>query len=195
MSKQQIEKSSSVQAISRKKPEPFLKWKFEINEDTGASEFKTVEMSDGSKLSEKKISDAMKRASGVDDLAVGERILHKIARGLSAESLEHRINEVAALLPGLEPQNETEAMLFGQFLALNDSGMKCLRLANLQDQGFFHTEKLFTLAHKLFNTANQTMQTILKCRTGGQQTIQVVHMHNEGQAIVAQHLSHNPKGE
>lgn len=195
MSKQQIEKSSSVQAISRKKPEPFLKWKFEINEDTGASEFKTVEMSDGSKLSEKKISDAMKRASGVDDLAVGERILHKIARGLSAESLEHRINEVAALLPGLEPQNETEAMLFGQFLALNDSGMKCLRLANLQDQGFFHTEKLFTLAHKLFNTANQTMQTILKCRTGGQQTIQVIHMHNEGQAIVAQHLSHNPKGE
>lgn len=195
MSKQQIEKSSSVQAISRKKPEPFLKWKFEINEDTGASEFKTVEMSDGSKLSEKKISDAMKRASGVDDLAVGERILHKIARGLSAESLEHRINEVAALLPGLEPQNETEAMLFGQFLALNDSGMKCLRLANLQDQGFFHTEKLFTLAHKLFNTANQTMQTILKCRTGGQQTIQVIHMHNEGQAIVAQNLSHQPKGE
>ncbi len=195
MSKQQIEKSSSVQAISRKKPEPFLKWKFEINEDTGASEFKTVEMSDGSKLSEKKISDAMKRASGVDDLAVGERILHKIARGLSAESLEHRINEVAALLPGLEPQNETEAMLFGQFLALNDSGMKCLRIANLPEQGFYHVERLFTLAHKLFNTGNQTMQTILKCRTGGQQTIQVVHMHNEGQAIVAQNLSHQPKGE
>ncbi len=195
MSRQQIEKSSSVQTVSRKEPDPFLKWKFEINEDTGVSEFKTVEMSDGSKLSEKKIADAMKRASGADDLAVGERILHKIARGLSAESLEHRINEVAALLPGFEPQNETEAMLFGQFLALNDSGMKCLRLANLQDQGFFHTEKLFTLAHKLFNTANQTMQTILKCRTGGQQTIQVVHMHNEGQAIVAQNLSHNPKGE
>lgn len=195
MSRQQIEKSSSVQTVSRKEPDPFLKWKFEINEDTGVSEFKTVEMSDGSKLSEKKIADAMKRASGVDDLAVGERILNKIARGLSAESFEHRINEVAALLPGLEPQNETEAMLFGQFLALNDSGMKCLRLANLQDQGFFHTEKLFTLAHKLFNTANQTMQTILKCRTGGQQTIQVVHMHNEGQAIVAQNLSHQPKGE
>lgn len=33
------------------------------------------------------------------------------------------------------------------------------------------------------------MQTILKYRSGGQQTVQVVHVHNEGQAIVAQNLS------
>jgi hypothetical protein len=170
-----------------------LKWKFEANKHTGASELKSVEMSDGSKLSEKKISNAMKRASGVDDLVVGEKILRKIANWLSAESFEHRINEVSALLSELKPKNEMEAMLFGQFLALNDSGMKCLHLANFQEQGFFHIEKLFMLAHKLFNTVNQTMQTILKCRTSGKQTIQVVHMHNEGQAIVAQNLSSQPK--
>jgi len=44
-------------------------------------------------------------------------------------------------------------------------------------------------------TANQTMQTILKYRSGGQQTVQVIHVHNEGQAIVAQNLSAAVKGE
>lgn len=64
-----------------------------------------------------------------------------------------------------------------------------LRLANLPDQGFYHVERLFLLANKLLNTASQTMQTVLKYRSGGQQTVQVVHVHNEGQAIVAQNIS------
>lgn len=194
MSKQKLNESLSSCEISKKMPEPFLKWTFEINENTGGSGVKSIEMSDGSKLSEEGLTDAIKRASGVDNPAVGERVIRKIAYGLSADSFEHRINEVCALLPGLEPRNQTEGLLFGQFMALNDSGMKCLHLANLPDQGFYHIEKLFTLANKLFNTANQTVQTIMKCRTGGQQTIQVVHLHNEGQAIVAQNLSTKPFG-
>jgi len=95
----------------------------------------------------------------------------------------------------LEPKDETEAMLLSQFLALQDSGMKCLRLANLPEQGFYHEEKLFHLANKLLCTANQTMQTVIKYRLGGQQMVQVVHVHNEGQAIVAQNLSHRTSRE
>jgi hypothetical protein len=91
-------------------------------------------------------------------------------------------------LPLLNPKDETEALLFGQFVALQDSGLKCLRNANSQD-GFYHMERLFGLASKLLSTANQTMHTLLKYRTGGQQTVQVVHLYNEGQAIVAQNLS------
>ena len=67
--------------------------------------------------------------------------------------------------------------------------MKCLRLANLPDQGFYHVDKLFNLANKLLNTANQTVLAIQKLRSGGQQTVQVIHVHNEGQAVVAQNLS------
>jgi hypothetical protein len=33
------------------------------------------------------------------------------------------------------------------------------------------------------------MQVLLKYRSKGQQTVQVVHVHNEGQAIVAQNVS------
>jgi hypothetical protein len=58
----------------------------------------------------------------------------KTAKGLSSETFDHRINETSSMLPALEPKNPTEALLLGQFLALNDSGMECLRLANLPDQ-------------------------------------------------------------
>jgi hypothetical protein len=137
----------------------------------------------------------LKKTVGTSDPKLGERILNKVSYGLTGERADQRINEASAMLPALRPQDETEAMLLGQFLALYDSGMKCLRLANLPEQGFYHEEKLFLLANKLFNTANQTMQTVLKYRSGGQQTVQVVHVHNEGQAIVAQNLSHGTPGE
>ncbi len=105
------------------------------------------------------------------------------------------MTDASTLLAALRPKDETEAMLVGQFIALQDSGMKCLREANLPNQDFYHEERLFLVANKLWNTANQTMQTVLKYRSGGQQTVQVVHIHNEGQAIVAQNLSHGTPRE
>jgi len=171
-------------------PEPYFEWKYEFNEETGKREFKTIELSDGKQIDSDQFQKTLKRTVGTSDPKLGERILNKVSYGLTGERSDQRINDASALLPALRPQNETEAMLLGQFLALHDSGMKCLRLANLPEQGFYHEEKLFLLANKLFNTANQTMQTVLKYRSGGQQTVQVIHVHNEGQAIVAQNFSH-----
>jgi len=196
MSKLQNNNVSNPPVINQTEadPPPFLEWKFKYNENTGEQEFDLIQMSDGSKLNEENFIRAMQKASGTSDPKIGERVVKKVARGLSAETFDHRINEASSLLPALEPKSTAEALLLGQFLALNDSGMKCLRIANLPDQGFYHVEKLYSLAHKLLNTANQTMQTVVKYRSGGQQTIQVVHMHNEGQAIVAQNLSSSSKG-
>ncbi len=168
---------------------PFFKWKFKVNQETGKNEFDRLELSDGSTLDNQSLQRTLKRATGTSNLEVGEEILRKAAYGMVADKHDLRINEVSALLPSLRPNDESEAMLLGQFLALQDSGLKCLRLANLPEQGFYHQEKLLGLANKLLNTANQTMQTVLKYRSGGQQTVQVVHVYNEGQAIVTQSLS------
>lgn len=172
-------------------PQPFLQWKYKFNEETGKTEFDSIKLSDGSKLDEKGLEEAIKRATGASDLAIGERILRNLSYGMSADTHEIRINTTSAMLPALKPQDETEALLLGQFLALQDSAMNCLRNANSQSM-FYHIEKLFILATKLFNTANQTMQALLKYRSGGQQVAQVIHVHNEGQAIVAQNLSSPP---
>ena len=178
----------------KNEPEPFFEWRYKINEKTGESEFDALQLSDGSSLTPTNFQEVVKRTTGASDLAIGERIIKKIARGMSAEKQDARLNEVSALLPALGPKNETEALLLGQFLALQDSGMKCLRLANLPEQNFYHTERLCMLANKLLNTANQTMLAVTKFRSGGQQTIQVMHVHNEGQAIVAQNVSHTHQG-
>lgn len=168
---------------------PFLRWQFKFNKATGQNEFDTITLSNDDTLSEQKIKTALKNATGTTDLAIGDKILNKVARGMTMEEHVSRLNDVSAMLPALQPQDETEALLLGQFLALQDSGMKCLRHANLPDQGFYHIERFFVLANKLLNTANQTIQTVLKYRAKGQQTVQVVHVHNEGQAIVTQNLS------
>ncbi len=176
-------------------PQPFLQWKCDLNPKTGKPEFKSLELSDGSKIDGDKLDGALKRTVGTTDAAVGKQILGKIAGAMSGDREDLTLNEVSALLPALRPQDETEAMLLGQFLALQDSGMKCLGLANIPEQGFYHQEKLLLLANKLLNTANQTIQTVLKYRCGGQQTMQVIHLHNDGQAIVAQNLSHSSPEE
>lgn len=174
-------------------PEPYFEWKHELNKKTGKREFKSIELSDGQQVDCHKLQQTLKRTVGTSDPKLGEKILSKVSCGLTAETAEQKINDASALLQALRPQDETEAMLLGQFLALQDFGMKCLRLANLPEQGFYHEEKLFLLANKLFNTANQTMQTVLKYRSRGQQIVQVIHMHNAGQAIVAQNLSHSTR--
>lgn len=196
MSQIQKETTNTSPALNKAETEssPFIEWKFKYNEKTGKQEFDLIQMSDGSEINEETFIKAIQKASGTPDPKVGERIVKKVARGLSSDTFDLRINEASSLLPALEPKSTAEALLLGQFLTLNDSGMKCLRLANIPDQGFYHVEKLYSLAHKLLNTANQTMQTVIKYRSGGQQTIQVVHMHNEGQAIVAQNLSPSSKG-
>jgi hypothetical protein len=122
---------------------PFLRWKFKFNEKTGQNEFETITLSDESNLSEQKIKTALKNATGTANLAIGDKILNKVARGMATEEHAARLNDVSAMLPTLQPQDETEALLLGQFLALQDSGMKCLRHANLPDQGFYHIERFF----------------------------------------------------
>lgn len=170
---------------------PYLKWSVKLDEKTGKEGLDDLTLSNGTK-EPKALLKALKRTTGTTNSDLSMKILQLAASGSSLSSTVARLNDASATLPALHPKDETEALLLGQFIALQDSGMQCLRNANSQDM-FYHFERLFSLATKLFNTANQTMLTVLKYRSGGQQTMQVIHVHNEGQAIVAQNLSTNPQ--
>lgn len=185
-------RSETVQVTAPKElvTTPHLKWKTEQDEKTGEETFGELTVSDG-KDDPQSILQVLKQTTGTADPNVSTKILTRIAHGYSSSSSVTRMNDAAIMLAALNPKDETEALLLGQFVALQDSAMQCLRNANSQDM-FYHIERLFLLATKLFNTANQTMQTVLKYRSRGQQTVQVIHVHNEGQAIVAQNLSSHP---
>jgi hypothetical protein len=80
--------------------------------------------------------------------------------------------------------NHIAAMLFGQFIALHEAGLNQLGSANRQGVPI-QKERSYRIAAKLLNTANLTLQTLLKYCAKSEQKIQVVHV-NGGQAIVAQ---------
>jgi hypothetical protein len=171
-----------------------LQFQKEANSQSGKEQMNLV-LSDGTKLtheSKERFLKAFKKTTGTDDLNYSVALLTQVSRGMCDSTEEQRLTRMSSLLPTLRPQDETEALLAGQFLTLQNSAMDCLRQAHFQD-GFYHVERYINLATKLFNVANQTMQTLMKYRSKGQQTMQVVHVHNEGQAIVAQNLSSNHK--
>ena len=148
-------------------------------------------LSDGTKLtheSKEHFFEAFKKTTGTDDFNYSVALLAQVSRGMCDSTEDQRLTRMSSLLPMLRPQDETEALLAGQFLTLQNSAMDCLRQAHFQD-GFYHKERYINLSTKLFNAANQTMQALLKYRAKGQQTVQVIHVHNEGQAIVAQNVS------
>lgn len=169
---------------------PFLQFRKAVEDKSGTSPVELT-LSDGRKLtheSKEHFFEAMKKTTGTDDFNYSINLLAQVSRGMRDSTEEQRLTRMSSLLPTLRPQDETEALLAGQFLALQNSAMDCLRQAHFQD-GFYHVERYMNLATKLFNVANQTMQVLLKYRSKGQQTVQVVHVHNEGQAIVAQNVS------
>ena len=132
-----------MREIQKLIPEPFLEWKYKLNEETGKREFQSLELSDRSKIDQHNLKAALKRATGTADPAIAEQIINNAAYGMSAERQDSRLNQVSSMLPALRPKDETEAMLLGQFLALQDSGTKCLRLANLPNKGFITSKDCF----------------------------------------------------
>ncbi|MBS0628161.1 MAG: hypothetical protein JSS09_08125 [Verrucomicrobia bacterium] len=171
---------------------PHLQVKEALTEE--GKKFFIAELSDSTvidKDSIKKCEEASKLTVGTSDLTEAYIIIQHLAQGMPKVDGEgNEINKVSALLAALKPEDQTEALLLGQFITLQESGLRCLKRANTQDE-FYHMERFYILATKLFNTANMTMQVLTKYRSKGQQTVQVVHLHNPNQTIVTQSLSGN----
>lgn len=173
------------------KPAPFLKYKFSTNEETGRQIFDGIELSDGTQIHdtdfELKLLDALKRSTGSENPAVSDLLISAIAYGMSSNDEASRYNKVATILSELKPEDEIETMLLGQFIALQESGFKCLRQANHRNE-VFNLEKFGSLAVKLLRCANETAQTLMKYKNEGKQQLIVANV-SGGQAIIANEVS------
>lgn len=193
--KKQLKKQTDISPLSPKlsvenRLEKPMQFKAVDNPKSGGKKSKFT-LADGTAISSEsmeRFETAFKQATGTDDANFAMAILWHVSKGLPDSTFQQRFTSMASLLPTIRPQDETEALLAGQFLALQASAMECLRQGHFQDR-LDHTERNINLATKLFNAATQTMQALTKYRAKGQQTVQVIHFHNEGQAIVAQNLS------
>jgi hypothetical protein len=104
------------------------------------------------------------------------------------------LNAGLAIVAGVQPENETEAMLAVQMAATHNAAMTMLAAA--QQQGTqVSIEVAGNFAVKLLRTYTAQIEALAKLRRKGEQTVRVehVHVHSGGQAIVG-HVNHSPGG-
>ena len=95
-------------------------------------------------------------------------------------------NTAFAILAGIQPQDELEAMLAVQMIGVHNMAMTTLARAIHKTQTFEGKQANVAQATKMLRTFIAQIEALKKYRTGGQQKMIVEHVHvNEGgQAIV-----------
>lgn len=136
------------------------------------------------------------KALGTKDASFVEGLLTQItnASSIGHQSDEGGMNFILSVVKGIEPRDQTEAMLAAQMAATHMATMLfACRLAQVetipqQDSA----ERAF---NKLARTFTTQMEALKRYRTGGQQKVTVEHVtvNQGGQAIVG-HVSHAPGG-
>lgn len=102
-----------------------------------------------------------------------------------AKEMASRLNSALAVIAGVEPKNEIEAMLASQMAATHALAMKELGLTGRADYCAQH-DAHGSLALKLLRTFAMQTEALAKLKRGGEQTVRVEHVHVYlgGQAIV-----------
>ncbi len=103
-----------------------------------------------------------------------------------AETHLATIQAVLAGMVGIGPRDETEGMLAAQMVAVHIAAMECFRRAAIPGQTLDGRDSALRHAAKLTRTYTAQMEALNRYRGKGQQkmTVEHVHVHDGGQAIV-----------
>jgi len=144
---------------------------------------------------------AAKRVLGVNEEGgLLSRLLSPLAEAMDARREEVagaiELNDAAALLEGIAPQDPVEGMLAIQMVATHSAAMRYLRMASLDEQTPQKMDWHINRATKLLRTYTAQVEALKRYRSTGRQTMVVkhVHVHEGGQAIVG-NVSRGEGGE
>jgi len=107
---------------------------------------------------------------------------------------EGKLNAALAVMEGIQPKNEVEAMLAVQMAATHSLTMEMMRIAAKSDL-VPQIEMSGNLAIKLARTFTTQVEALAKLRRGGEQkvTVEHVHVHAGGRAVVG-NVTHSARG-
>lgn len=107
---------------------------------------------------------------------------------------EGKLNAALAVMEGIQPKNEVEAMLAVQMAATHSLTMEMMRIAAKSDL-VPQIEMSGNLAIKLARTFTTQVEALAKLRRGGEQkvTVEHVHVHAGGRAVVG-NVTHSGGG-
>jgi hypothetical protein len=176
---------AKYQELAKSKPVKFK----EVKGDSGKVNI-DFEYPDG-QLRQVKLSEAL----GTADPDLQGHFLEQMAETfkgtVSSEGQDNKAiitatNRAMAILNGIQPQNEIEAMLVVQMIGVHNMAMATLGRAMIKDQTFAGRQANADQATKMLRTFAVQMEALKKYRTGGQQKtiVENVNVSEGGQAIV-----------
>jgi hypothetical protein len=103
-----------------------------------------------------------------------------------AEEVRRQRHATVDALIGIKPADELEGMIAAQLIACHNAAMECYRRAMIRDQTFEGWRENLNQANKLSRTYGTLLEALNRHRGKGQQkvTVEHVHVHSGGQAIV-----------
>jgi len=123
------------------------------------------------------------KAIGTGDLDFYRGILHQITdRGLGREVDLREVNFMLSAIEGFEPRNQFETMLAAQMAAVHVSAMK-LVAEFLCFESFPQRDNAERAFSRLTRTFAMQMETLMRLRVGGAQTVTHVSMNDNAQAM------------
>ena len=118
-------------------------------------------------------------------MAVEVTRLSSALRDAEDDDAELKLNAALAVIDGIGPENEIEAMLASEMAVTHALIMKLIGRARLSSHDA-QLENAGNMAIKLMRTFTAQTEALAKLRRGGEQTVRVehVHIHPGSQAIV-----------
>lgn len=136
--------------------------------------------------------------AGTQNMSFAKHLLDQVCQSYwqdkkSKKELKQMAHANYASLQAIHPKNEMEAMLAAQMIAIHNAAMECFRRAMHSQQPMENRDINLKHATKLTKAYGSLLETLNKHRGKGHQkmTVEHVHVHNGGQAIVGQ-VSQSP---
>ncbi len=130
------------------------------------------------------------KVTGTQHLDAADRFIVQVGYALvwpKPKDADDHLIRASALIAEMAPQNVTEAMLATQMIAANDAALMFLRRATLDNQTFDGIEANVYRATRLMRIFNEQLEAMQKLKGKASQqkvTVEHVHVHEGGQAIV-----------
>jgi hypothetical protein len=128
--------------------------------------------------------------TGTQRLDAADRFIMQVGYALvwpKPKDADDHLIRASAMIAEMAPQNVTEAMLATQMIAANDAALMFLRRATLDNQTFDGIEANVHRASRLMRIFNEQLEAMQKLKGKASQqkvTVEHVHVHEGGQAIV-----------
>jgi hypothetical protein len=136
----------------------------------------------------------LKNATGASDLMFLNGIMDQLAGSATEGGKidEGKLNFMLSVVQSIKPRDQLEGMLCAQMAVVHQAMMRVsAKLANTDDE--LQLESAPRALNNLARTFAAQMDTLMRYRMGGEQTVQNVLVGNGGQAIVGNVTQGEPR--